>query len=214
MWLDPGPLHSEDGKGYKRWKLWCCNKLLALDKLPEASRGPYIYTLLSGKGLEVVEHLEPSAYQKSGGDSVIWALLDQRFLQKEQVDELGEILGEVFALRVKDGESMKMWAARSQELFERCARKTGLKFPEEARGWLMLHRAGLSEEQKAVVIARAGGDLNLEKISTSLRSCYPDFTAGEYQIAEESIVLQNQAAEKQQRLLRKQALLQIPEKTK
>ena len=43
-----------------------------------------------------------------------------------------------------------------------------------------------------------------------LRAC---LKKGEYQIAEESIVLQNQAAEKQQRLLRKQALLQIPERT-
>eukprot|EP00435_Cladocopium_sp_Y103_P073897 s9_g45.t1 len=168
---------SEDSKEYKRWKTWCCNKLLTLDKLPEASRGAYVYTLLSGKALEAVEHLEPSAYQKAGGDLVLWELLDQRFPQKEQIDELGEILGEVFTLKVKDGETMKMWAARSQELFEKCARKTGVKFPDEARGWLMLHRAGLSEEQKAVVIARAGGDLNREKISTALRSCYPDFVA-------------------------------------
>eukprot|EP00435_Cladocopium_sp_Y103_P075356 s4_g56.t1 len=168
---------NEDGKEYRRWKTWCQNKLLTLDKLPAASRGAYIYTLLSGKALEAVEHLEPEAYQKTGGDQILWDLLDQRFPQKEQVDEIGEILGEVFALKVRDGETMKMWAARSQELFERCARKTGVKFPDEARGWLMLHRAGLSEEQKAVVIARAGGDLSREKISTAMRSCYPDFIA-------------------------------------
>eukprot|EP00435_Cladocopium_sp_Y103_P019567 s2754_g4.t1 len=70
-----------------------------------------------------------------------------------------------------------MWAARSQELFERCKRKTGVDFPDQARGWLMLHRAGLSEEQKAVVIARATGDLTRESISAALRSCYPDFVA-------------------------------------
>eukprot|EP00435_Cladocopium_sp_Y103_P021217 s3154_g5.t1 len=172
---------SEDSKEYKRWKTWVSNKLLTLDKLPAESRGAYIYTLLSGKALEAaleaVEHLEPSTYQVKDGDKVLWKLLDERFPQKEKVDELGEILGEVFQLKAREGETMKMWAARSQELFERCKRKTGVDFPDQARGWLMLHRAGLSEEQKAVVIARATGDLTRESISAALRSCYPDFVA-------------------------------------
>ena len=84
---------AEDGKEYKRWKTWVQNKLLTLDKLPESSRGAYIYTLLSGKALEAVEHLDADAYQKTGGDAVLWGLLDSRFPQKEKVDELGELLG-------------------------------------------------------------------------------------------------------------------------
>ena len=103
------------------------NKILTLDKMAESSRGAFIYTFLMGKALEAVEHLEPTSYQKTGGDAVLWQLLDARFLQKEQVDELGEILAEVFSLKVKKGETMKMWAARSQEVFDRCARKTGVK---------------------------------------------------------------------------------------
>lgn len=165
---------AEDGKEYKQWKVWCQNKLLTLDKLSEANRGPYIYTLLSGKALETVEHLEPEAYQKAGGDKVLWDLLDQRFPQKEQVDELGEILGEVFSMKIREGESVKAWTARSQELFDRCKRKTNVDFPDQARGWLTLNRASLSEEQRAVVIARARGSLSRESISIAMRSCYPD----------------------------------------
>lgn len=99
---------AEDSKEYKRWKTWCCNKLLTLDKLPKIARGSYTYTLLSGKALEAIEHLEVGDYQKEGGDQVLWSLLDARFPQKEKVNELGEILGEVFALRVREGETMKM----------------------------------------------------------------------------------------------------------
>lgn len=98
---------NEDGREYKRWKTWVKNKLLTLDKLPDSSRGAYIYTLLGGKALEAVEHLEPEAYQKKDGDAVLWALLDKRFPQQEVVDELGEILGEVFGLRSQEGENMK-----------------------------------------------------------------------------------------------------------
>ena len=183
-----GPLkyfsgEAEDSKEYRRWKTWVQNKLLTLDKLPKASHGAFVYTLLTGKALEAVEHLEPEQYQVTDGDKALWALLDARFPQKESVDELGEILGEVFALKVKEGENMKMWAARSQEVFDRCGRKTGVKFPEQARGWIILHRSGLSDEQKAVVIARAGGDLNREAVCTALRSCYPDFSAKKKPVA-------------------------------
>ena len=38
----------------------------------------------------------------------------------------------------------------------------------------MLHRAGLTEEQQAVILARAQGQLEREKISVAMRSCYPD----------------------------------------
>ena len=114
---------------------------------------------------------------------MIWKLLDVRFPQKEQVDELGEIMGEVFALKVREGESMKMWAARSQEVFERCSRKTGVQFPDQARGWLMLHRAGLSEELTAGGIAMSGGDLKREAVSAALRSCYPDYVAKKRSVA-------------------------------
>ena len=152
------------------------NKMITMDKLGEAARGPFIYTLLSGKALEAVEHVKPEEYQTKGGDQVLWKLLDARFPQQEASDELSEIMGEVFGLRAKDGESMKQWTARATELFDRCYRKTGVQFPEESRGWIMLNRAGLSDEQRAVVISRARGDLKRESVAIALRSCYPDLT--------------------------------------
>ena len=44
---------NEDGREYKRWKVWVTNKLLTLDaKIPPKAHGAYVYTLLSGKALE------------------------------------------------------------------------------------------------------------------------------------------------------------------
>ena len=174
-----GPLRyfsgeSEDSLEYKRWKTWVQNKLLTLDKLPKEAYGSYIYTLLAGKALECVEHLEATEYQRAGGEKVLWELLDERFPQKETTDILGETLGEVFSLQAKSGESLKTWVARATELFERCDRRTKVSFPSAARGWILLHRAGLSEEQKAVILARAQGLLDRDKIAVAMRSCYPD----------------------------------------
>eukprot|EP00435_Cladocopium_sp_Y103_P073746 s182_g45.t1 len=131
-------------------------------------------TLLTGKAYECVEHLEPTDYQKKDGDALIWKILDSRFPKLETVDELGEIMTEVFSLRAREGESMKQWTARASELFDRMNRKTGVSFPEEARGWILLNRAMLTNEQRAVVVSRARGDLKRESIASALRSCYPD----------------------------------------
>ena len=165
---------GEDPQEYKRWKTWASNKLLTLDKLPKTAKGAWIYTLLTGKALECIEHLAPEDYQKEGGEKVIWDLLDQRFPLRDQTDELGELLTEVFTLKASEGETLKGWIGRASELFDRLSRKTGVTFPEEARGWILLHKSELTSEQKAVVLARAMGNLKRERISTALRSCYPD----------------------------------------
>ena len=167
---------TEDAREYKRWKTWVSNKLLTLDtKVPEAARGAYVYTLLSGKALESIEHLEPAEYQKKGGEQVIFQILDARFPQKDVSDEMSETLTAVFGLRAQEGESLKVWIARAGELFDSCHRKCKVTFPEEARGWLILNRSGLNEEQKAVVLARSNGSLKREDIGKAMRSCYPDY---------------------------------------
>eukprot|EP00435_Cladocopium_sp_Y103_P029768 s480_g7.t1 len=165
---------KEDVLEYRRFKTWCSNKMLTMDKLPKTARGAFVMTLLSGKALECVEHMDMTEYQCEGGDLAIWKLLDARFPSKDKSDELGELLTEVFQLRVIEGETVKTWVARTAELFDRLSRKTQVNFPEEARGWLTLHRAGLSDEQKAVILARAQGSLKREEISRSMRSCFPD----------------------------------------
>ena len=86
----------------------------------------------------------------------------------------GEAVGEIFSLRAKDGEFIKTWISRATELFDRCGRKTGVTFPEEAKGWMLLNWAGLSEEQRAVVRARVQGALKRESVAQSMRSRYPD----------------------------------------
>ena len=169
---------DEDAKEYKRWKTWVANKLLTLsDKVPKEAHGAYVYTLLSGKALECVEHLDPAEYQKEDGQAVLFRLLDQRFPQKDNTDEMAEVLSAVFALKAAEGESLKTWVSRASELFDRCQRKCNVSFPEEARGWIVLRRSGLTEEQQAVVLARSLRVLKREEVSRAMRSCYPDFTA-------------------------------------
>ena len=146
-----------------------------MDKPPEEARGSFIWTLLQGKALEVVEHLDEDSYQKKGGEKVLFDLLDKRWPEKDRADQMGENIAEGFNLKAKDGETIRAWCARSRETFDRCQRKSGVKFPDEARGWILLHCGGLSESEHAVVLARAAGSLKLDDVSQSMRSCFPDY---------------------------------------
>jgi len=116
--------------------------------------------------------------QKDGGEQVLLRLLDARFPERDQTDELAEVLNEVFSLRATEGGSLRAWVSRATDLFDRCERKGGVKFPEEARGFVLLKWSGLTEEQQAVVKGRSLGVLKREEISKAMRSCYPDFVVG------------------------------------
>ena len=90
---------------------------------------------------------------------------------------MGEALGAVFALAAKDGEDLKSWTGRVRDTFDQCQRKGNVKFPSEAKGWILLHCAGMSEEQRAIVKAKSQGQLDFELVSQALRSCFPEYKA-------------------------------------
>ena len=56
-------------------------------------------------------------------------------------------------LKAAEGEGVKAWISRATEMFGKCRRKVSVTFPVEAQGWLILHRYGMNEEQKAVCLA-------------------------------------------------------------
>ena len=70
---------DEDPKEYRRWKLWLTNKLLTMEKLERKAYASFLITLLQGKALEAVEHLQPEEYQKEGGEMRLLEILDRRF---------------------------------------------------------------------------------------------------------------------------------------
>ena len=43
----------------RRWKLWTTNHMVIMGLLPKEAQGSFIWTLLQGQTLEVVEHLKP-----------------------------------------------------------------------------------------------------------------------------------------------------------
>ena len=169
---------DDPGRQLRKWRPWATAKMFTMEKLSAKQQGPFLYTLLDGKALEAVEHLEMEKLQVEDGAKLIWELLRERFPEKEAHDQMGEALGEVFGLAAKEGESAQQWSARVVEVFTKCQRKARVTFPSEAQGWIALNCAGFSEEQKAIIKAKAQGKLDMESVASSMRSCFPQYKAG------------------------------------
>eukprot|EP00435_Cladocopium_sp_Y103_P051731 s413_g16.t1 len=146
--------------------------------------GPWVFTLLDGLALETVEHLTLEQLTAEDGDEVLWKLLEERFPDKLKHDHLAECLKEVFGLYVKDNETMAEWTSRVQETFSKCCRKVSVDFPPEARG--------LSPDQRAIVMAKTGGDLKFETVVSSMRSCFPDYVASKSKKTSAALVIDQQ----------------------
>ena len=119
--------------------------------------------MLDEPALETVDHLSFEEYANVGGDKLILELLESRFPQKEICDQAGEALAAVFQLAGKERETLSEWCGRAAEVVLRCKSKAGMELPATAVGWLLLNRAGLSEDQKAIVRGRAGGEATIRK---------------------------------------------------
>ena len=72
---------------------------------------------------------------------------------------------------------MQQWTARVQEVFRKCEVRASVSFPDAAKGWIALHCAGLTEEQRAIVKAKSQGKLEIAEVSAALRSCFPTWRA-------------------------------------
>ena len=169
---------DDPGRQLRRWRAWAQAKMCTMEKLSAKQQGPFLYTLLDGKALEAVEHLELDALQVEDGAKKVFDLLKERFPEKEAHDQLGEALGEVFGLAAKDGETVQQRTAGVVEVFTKCKRKADVNFPPQAQGWIALNCAGFSEEQKAIIKAKAQGKLDIDSIMSSMRSCFPQYKAG------------------------------------
>ena len=64
-----------------------------------------------------------------------------------------------------------VWVSGLQGLntvFHACQRDAGIAFPDMVKGYLCLHRCGLSDDQRAVVLGRTGGEYEIAAIAPAL----------------------------------------------
>ena len=170
---------SGDGSGpqkeYKRWKRWS-RAYLTVQKAkgtPDEALGSLLFTLLDGSALRAFDSTNMDDLEVEGGQDVVYQVLDDRYPEASTHDRLGEILDAIFDLKVERGESTAVYTGKARAAFS-AAEAEGVKFPDTARGYLVLRFARLTLEKKAIVLAAARGSYNENDISAALRATFPD----------------------------------------
>ena len=88
---------------------------------------------------------------------MIFTILEARYPDKDPIDRAGKALFDVFEVSAREGERLGEWSARADSVFHACQRDAGIVFPDMVKGYLCLHRCGLSDDQRAVLLGRTGG---------------------------------------------------------
>ena len=135
--------------------------MITMLTLTKKARGPFVY----GDALTAVEHLEFPEFATKGGENVIFTILEARYPDKDPIDRAGKALFDVFEVSAREGESLGEWSARADPAFHACQRDAGTAFPDMVWGYLCLHRCGLSDDQRAVVLGRTGGKYEIAAIA-------------------------------------------------
>ena len=81
----------------------------------------------------------------------------------------------MFEVSAREGERLSEWSARAESVFHACQKDGRIAFPDMVKGYLCLHRCGLSDDQRAVVLGRTGGKNEIASIAPALRSCFPEY---------------------------------------
>lgn len=166
---------ADPQKEYKRWKRWS-RAYLTVQRAkgtPETALGSLLFTLLDGSALRAFDATNMDDLEVDGGQDVVYQVLDDRYPEESTHDRLGEILDAIFDLKVERGESTAVYTGKARAAFS-AAEAEGVKFPETARGYLVLRFAKLSPEKKAIVLAAARGSYNENDIAAALRTTFPD----------------------------------------
>ena len=124
-----------------------------------------MYSMLDGDALTAVEHLEFAAFAVDGGETLIFNILEARYPDKDPIDRAGEALFDALEVSVREGERLSEWSARAESVFHACQRDAGIAFPDMEKGYLCLHRCGLSDDKRAVVLGRTEGKYEIASSS-------------------------------------------------
>ena len=82
----------------------------------------------------------------------------------------------MFEVSAREGERLSEWSARAESVFhaKTCERDAGIAFTDMVKGYLCLHRCGLSDDQRAVMLGHIG-KYEIASIAPDFRSCFLEY---------------------------------------
>ena len=126
-------------KEYKQWKRWSRAHLVVQKArgVRQEALGSILFTLLDGAALRAFDSHCMDELEQAGGQDIIYQVLDERSPEEATHDRVGEVLDNIFDLKVEKGETTAAYTGRVRAAFT-AAESEGIKFPAIARGYLLL----------------------------------------------------------------------------
>eukprot|EP00435_Cladocopium_sp_Y103_P008989 s4010_g2.t1 len=144
--------------------------------------GSLLFTLLDGAALRAFDSVSMDDIEADGGHQIIYEVLDGRFPEEAVHDRLGEVMDGIFDLRVERGESTSVFTGKARSAFAAAEARSafaaaeveGVKFPDVARGYLLMRFARLSAEKRAIVLAASRQSYSEADVASALRTTFPE----------------------------------------
>ena len=124
------------------------------------------------QGVPSVAALEQGVPHGTRLEEVIYEVLDQRYLEEEAYDRIGEVMDTVFGLKVDRGEMTANFTGKVRAAF---AEAEGISFPTVARGYMLLRLAKVHPEKKS---SDTGGSQAGRDVAAALQTTYPEGLSG------------------------------------
>ncbi|CAJ1379598.1 unnamed protein product, partial [Effrenium voratum] len=117
-----------------------------------------IITMLTGKACDLVEDLDMERLAEDGGYDMIFERLDRGF-KHEPLTELPDDFENFFVkLQRRPGETMQEYAAEFARSQRRLQNTHRVELPEKVLSWMFIRRAGVTKEQRQMVLTMMGAD--------------------------------------------------------
>ena len=162
------PLFDNNIRNYKEWRariLLYGKKMSIQNKAKEATIN--LLTSLNGVSWRQVEPDAEKLAESEDGFPRVLALLDKCFKYDSRVEAPRSMELFFFTMGRRPEQTLLTYVAEHKER-QREIERHGIKEPDAISGWLLLRRAGLTLEQRHLVMSQVGSDTEIAKVESAL----------------------------------------------
>ena len=169
------PSFSGEEKEYEDWRVKVEDWMMVVGENVKYP-GLEIRMALEGKAGQVTRDLEREKIAGEGGEKIVLAKLDSVYREDKTISTYYKVRN-YLKIERKEGEKMRDFIVRYEKVSGECQAATGAILQGEIRGCHVLDQAGLTEEQKQLVLSACGNEqLTYERVGAALQRIFGSLT--------------------------------------
>lgn len=166
-WIFDGSRPEE----FAEWKDWAWAALHAPPtNIEKKSWGMKLYGWLGGEARRMFR--EVSTYYCDDGWDIMLRKLEDRYPIKTKQTRKLEVMEKLWRVSMHSGEDSAAYTGRFRGICDEAAHYQ-ISLGSEIRGFMLMHGAGITQEQRAILLAASLQDINEDKVAHAMRNVFP-----------------------------------------